>query len=71
MPLKGYCVTVMDTWTPTRTFWTFGGALRFATAHNTAAHLFVWDREWKVWREVDRIWLVRPTSDGRGGRDAP
>lgn len=57
MKLRRYCVTVMDHWTPTKSFWTFGGALRFAAAHLSAAHLFVWQRPSKSWMELQRIWL--------------
>lgn len=55
--MKRFCVTVMDNWTPTRTFWTFGGALRYAVKHLSAAHLFVWNSNVKAWDEIDRIWI--------------
>lgn len=59
MKLKRYCVTVMDNWTSTREFWTFGAALRFATKHWNAAHLHIWNSERKVWDELQQIWLPR------------
>lgn len=62
MKLKHYCVTVMDNWTPTRTFWTFGAALRFAAGHMTAAHLFVWNNTRNDWDELQRIWLRNRTK---------
>lgn len=57
MRFKRYCVTVMDNWTPMRTFWTFGGAVRFAAQHLSAAHLHIWHSESGTWQEVQRIWL--------------
>lgn len=57
MKLRRYCVTVMDNWTPTREFWTLGGALAHAAEHLGAAHLFVWHEGSKSWLELRRIWL--------------
>jgi hypothetical protein len=57
MKFKRYCVTVMDNWTPTREFWTFGAALRHAAAHLSAAHLHVWNNRLKTWDEIQRVWL--------------
>lgn len=57
MKFRRYCVTVMDNWTPLRTFWTFGGALRFANRHMGAAHLHIWHSGgW--WQPMQRIWLT-------------
>jgi hypothetical protein len=43
MKLRRYCVTVMDNWTPTREFFTLGGALKHWLRHMTCAHIYVWD----------------------------
>jgi len=40
--LRRYAVTVMDNWTPMRTFWTLAAARRFAARHAACAHLFHW-----------------------------
>jgi hypothetical protein len=43
-----YCVTVMDNWTPIRTFLTLAGAKRFYQAHQTCAHVYKWEGgEWR------------------------
>lgn len=42
MTFKCYCVTVMDHWTPTRTFWTYKGALAFRNEHLASAYLHQW-----------------------------
>lgn len=43
MKLKRYCVTVMDNWTPTRTFWTERGAAKWwAKFQPGVAHLHKW-----------------------------
>lgn len=44
MRMRRYCVTVMDNWTPTRVFWTFGGALRWWVRNRPVSFLFVWDK---------------------------
>lgn len=58
MKLRRYCVTVMDSWTPTRTFWTFGGALKHAASNGVGAHLFVWSPDHNEWLRIQRIWLT-------------
>jgi hypothetical protein len=50
MKLKRYCVTVMDNWTPMRTFWTRDAAARWCRKHR-AGHLFAWDGS--KWVETD------------------
>jgi hypothetical protein len=54
MKLKKYCITVMDCWTPTREFWTFGGALKHWVRHQpgTYSHFYVWHPDWKEWVEI-------------------
>jgi hypothetical protein len=48
MKLRRYCVTVMDNWTPLRTFWTLEGAKRFYRKHRTCANVFRWrDNQWE------------------------
>lgn len=58
MRLRHYCVTVMDNWSPTKEFWTFGAALAYAAKHGHASHLFVWHGPAKVWHELQRVWLT-------------
>jgi len=40
--LKRWCVTVMDNETPTREFWTMGGAVGHFLNHTPASHLYRW-----------------------------
>lgn len=40
MRFRKYAVTVMDNWTPMRTFWTLEGARKFAVKHS--GNVFVW-----------------------------
>ena len=48
MQLRHYAVTVMDNWTPMRTFWTLRGADRFYWKHRPGSHLFKWNgQEWR------------------------
>lgn len=48
MRLRRYCVTVMDNWTPLRTFWTLGGAKKFYRKHREVANVYKWrDDEWQ------------------------
>jgi len=44
MKLRRYCVTIMDNWTPIRTFWTFKGAMKFYHKHRYGAYtsLYKW-----------------------------
>lgn len=47
MKLKRYCVTVLDNWTPMRTFWTLEGAKKFYREHRQCANVFQWhDGNW-------------------------
>jgi hypothetical protein len=63
MRFKKWCVTVMDNWTPARTFWTHRGASRFFLQHGNAAHLFLWkEGRWIEWGRIgQRIknWLCQ------------
>lgn len=56
MQLKKYCVTVMDCWTPTQTFWTRRGATKHFNKHDVdsshAAHLFRWSNGMGKWIEI-------------------
>lgn len=48
MKLKRYCVTVLDNWTPMRTFWTLDGAKAFYKKHRQVGNVFKWDgAEWQ------------------------
>lgn len=49
MKLRRYCVTVMDNWTPMRTFWTLEGAKKFYREHRSCANVFKWDGEAWSW----------------------
>lgn len=42
MRLRRYAVTVMDNWTPMRTFWTWSGARRFYYEHHASANFYEW-----------------------------
>lgn len=47
MKLKRYCVTVLDNWTPMRTFWTLEGAKAFYRKYRECGNVFQWDDgEW-------------------------
>lgn len=52
MKLKRYCVTVMDNWTPMRTFWTQAAARKWQASFIAGAHLFLWNGS--TWVEVAR-----------------
>lgn len=44
---KRYAVTVMDNWTPMRTFWTLAGAREFAKQHYGYSYVYAWrDGRW-------------------------
>ena len=47
MRLRRYAVTVMDNWTPMRTFWTRRAARRFRDRHQGYAYLFEWNDGWR------------------------
>jgi len=44
MKLKRWYVTVMDNETPTRDFWTLGGAMAHYLNHTPASYLYRWTR---------------------------
>jgi hypothetical protein len=50
MKLRRYAVTVMDNWTPMRTFWTLDGAFRWYNEFISGAHLHFWYGG--RWREI-------------------
>jgi hypothetical protein len=52
MKLQRYCVTVMDNWTPTLTFWTLKGARKYCEGFVAGAHLYQWI-EGNGWLELD------------------
>lgn len=52
MKLKRYAVTVMDNWTPMRTFWTLAGARSWRARLNFSyTYLYRWESG--MWFEVD------------------
>lgn len=44
MTLRRFKVTVMDNWTPMRSFWTLRSALKFRDKHPRTANIYVWYR---------------------------
>jgi hypothetical protein len=42
MKLRRYAVTVMDNWTPMRTFWTRRRATRWRDRFHGHAYLYIW-----------------------------
>lgn len=63
MKLRRYCVTVMDNWTPTREFWTYGGAWRFCRQHQRAS-LYGWKND--KWVCLRGECLRAPRQDREG-----
>lgn len=47
---RKYAVTVMDSWTPARLFWTERGARRWHNTFLAGAHLFRWNGD--HWEEL-------------------
>jgi hypothetical protein len=67
MVLRRYAVTVMDNWTPWRSFWTESAARRFQQRHVGYSYLFRWrDGEWLRWSDDKQSWRpegpVNPVS---------
>jgi len=50
--LKRWCVTVMDNWTPTREFWSLGGAMAHFAEHQPASYLYHWSPALGGWSKV-------------------
>lgn len=71
MKLKRYCVTVMDNWTPMRTFWTLDGAKAFYREHRTCANVFGWDGEAWSWicgaKDAEPPVFINPAEVKRRG----
>jgi len=52
MKLRRYCVTVLDTWTPTREFWTLRGALAHRNRHLPYSYLWRWSPVSNTWVQL-------------------
>lgn len=66
--LKRYCVTVLDHWTPTKTFWTLDGAKKHYRKHRLSrANVFQWEDGCWRWmfgtKDLDPIAIKSPSND--------
>jgi len=66
--LKRYCVTVMDSWTPLRLFWTRKGAIKWRDRMGSYAHAYKWQPTIKSWMKMERDMEWHASKSRQSGR---